>query len=57
MLEAAIFVFVVSLVAGFLGFTNVASGARRIAKILFFVAVAIFIVLVVMAVALGKLVL
>ena len=56
MLEAAIFFFVISVVAGVLGFSNVAAGARRIARIFFFIALAIFIVLVALAVALGKLI-
>jgi uncharacterized membrane protein YtjA (UPF0391 family) len=56
MLEAAVFFFIVSLVAGVLGFTNVAAGARRVAKILFFIAIAIFIVVVLVGLALGKLI-
>lgn len=56
MLKLAIFFFVVSLVAGFLGFTGVASGARRIAKILFFIAVTIFLIVVIFGVWLGTLV-
>jgi uncharacterized membrane protein YtjA (UPF0391 family) len=56
MLKWAIFFFVVSLIAGFLGFTNVAAGARGIAKVLFFVALAIFLVILVFGVMLGMLV-
>lgn len=49
MLKAAIFFFVISLIAGVLGFTNIAAGARSIAKVFFFIALAIFIVLALMA--------
>jgi uncharacterized membrane protein YtjA (UPF0391 family) len=56
MLKWALIFFVISLVAGFFGFTNVASGARGIAKVLFFIALAIFLVVLVFGVMLGKLV-
>ena len=56
MLKWAIIFFIVSLVAGFFGFTNVASGARGIAKVLFFIALAIFLVILVFGVMLGMLV-
>lgn len=44
MLKWAIIFFLVSLIAGFFGFTNVASGARTIARALFFLALTIFVV-------------
>ena len=56
MLKWAIIFFVLSLIAGFFGFTNVAAGARGIAKVLFFIAVAIFLILLVFGVFLGILV-
>ena len=56
MLKWAIVFFVISLVAGFFGFTGVASGARAIAKVLFFIALAIFLVILVFGVFLGVLV-
>ncbi|MBA4263985.1 MAG: DUF1328 domain-containing protein [Comamonadaceae bacterium] len=56
MLEWALTFFVISLVAGFFGFSGVASGARSIAKILFFVAIAIFLVILIFGVFLGMLV-
>jgi uncharacterized membrane protein YtjA (UPF0391 family) len=56
MLKWAIIFFVVSLVAGFFGFTGVASTARTIAKVLFFIALAIFLIVLVFGVILGKLV-
>jgi uncharacterized membrane protein YtjA (UPF0391 family) len=56
MLKWAIIFFVISLIAGFFGFTNVAAGARGIAKILFFIALAIFLIILVFGVLLGVLV-
>jgi uncharacterized membrane protein YtjA (UPF0391 family) len=55
MLKWALIFFLISLVAGVFGFTNVAAGARTIAKILFFVAIAIFLVLLVLALTAGSL--
>ena len=42
MIKWAIVFFIVSLVAGFFGFTGVAESARTVAKVLFFIALAIF---------------
>ena len=56
MLKLAIVFFVISVIAGFFGFTNVASGARTIAKVLFFIALAIFLIILVFGVMLGMLV-
>jgi uncharacterized membrane protein YtjA (UPF0391 family) len=56
MIKWAIIFFVISVIAGFFGFTGVATGARTIAKVLFFVALAIFLVILVFGVMLGKLV-
>lgn len=56
MIEWAIIFFVISLVAGFFGFSGVASGAKTIAKVLFFIALTIFIVVLVFGVLLGVLV-
>ncbi len=56
MIEWAVIFFIISLVAGILGFTNVAAGARGIAKILFFIALAIFLIVLVFGVLLGVLV-
>ena len=52
---ALIFCFI-SFVAGVFGFTNIASGARGIAKIVFFVAVAICLVVLIFGVTFGVLV-
>ena len=54
MLKWAIIFLVVSLVAGALGFTGIASGAARIAKILFGIFLAIFLVLLVLAILAGE---
>jgi uncharacterized membrane protein YtjA (UPF0391 family) len=57
MLKLALFFFIVSLIAGFFGFTGVASTTRTIAKVLFFVALVIFLIVLVFGVFLGVLVL
>lgn len=56
MLKLALFFVVVSLVLGALGFTGAATTTRRIAKVLFFIALAIFLAIVVFGVMLGMLV-
>jgi uncharacterized membrane protein YtjA (UPF0391 family) len=56
MLKWAAMFFVISLIAGFFGYTDVATGARDIAKTLFFIALAIFLVVLVFGVFLGVLV-
>lgn len=56
MLKWAFVFFVISLVAGYFGFTGVASGARSIAKVLFFIAIAVFLVILIFGVFLGMLV-
>lgn len=48
MLKWALVFFVISLVAALFGFGGIASGAAAIAKILFFVAVALFVVFLVL---------
>ncbi len=56
MIKWAIIFFVISIIAGFFGFTGVASGAKRIAKLLFFIALAIFLIVLIFGVLLGMLV-
>jgi uncharacterized membrane protein YtjA (UPF0391 family) len=56
MLKWAIIFFVISLVAGLFGFTNIASGTRTIAKVLFFIALVIFLIILIFGVMLGMLV-
>lgn len=54
MLRWALIFFVISLIAGFFGFTGVAQGARSIAKILFFIALALFVIFLIVAFAVGS---
>src|SRR6185369_4908352 len=56
MIKLAIIFFIISLVAGLLGFTNIAAGAAGIAKILFFIALTIFLIVLIFGVMLGLLV-
>jgi uncharacterized membrane protein YtjA (UPF0391 family) len=56
MLKWAIIFFVISVIAGYFGFTGVASSTRTIAKVLFFIALAIFLIVLVFGVMLGMLV-
>lgn len=56
MLQLAVVLFLVSLVAGFFGFTGVASTTRTIAKVLFFIVLAAFLIVIVFGVMLGMLV-
>lgn len=56
MIKWAIIFFVISVIAGFFGFTGVASGSRTIAKVLFFIALALFLIVLVFGVLLGVLV-
>ncbi len=54
MLKWALIFFVISLIAGALGFTGVARGASRIAKILFGIFLLIFVVLLILALIAGE---
>lgn len=56
MIKWALIFFLISLVAGFFGFTNVAAGARGIAKVLFIIALVIFLIILVFGVFLGVLI-
>jgi uncharacterized membrane protein YtjA (UPF0391 family) len=56
MLKWAIVFLVISLIAGALGFSNIAAGAATISKILFFVFFAIFLLFVILALIAGQLV-
>ena len=56
MLKWAIIFFVISVIAGFFGFTDVAKGSKTIAKWLFFIALAIFLIVLIFGVLLGVLV-
>ncbi|MET0429339.1 MAG: DUF1328 domain-containing protein [Microvirga sp.] len=56
MLKWALIFLVISLVAGALGFTGVASGARSIAKLLFGVFIVIFLILILLAWSAGEMI-
>lgn len=56
MLKWALIFFVISVIAGGFGFTGVASTSRTIAKVLFFIALAIFLIVLIFGVMLGMLV-
>jgi uncharacterized membrane protein YtjA (UPF0391 family) len=55
MLKWALIFLVISLVAGALGFTGVASGARSIAKVLFGIFLLIFVIFILLAWGAGEL--
>ena len=54
MLKWALIFFVISLIAGGLGFSNISAAAGGIARILFYVFVAIFLVLLVLGLLAGE---
>jgi len=54
MMRWALIFLVVAIVAGALGFTGVAGAAMGMAKILFFVALGLFLIFIIAAVAVGK---
>ena len=54
LLKWALIAFVISIIAGGLGFTGIASGARSISRLLFGVFLAIAILIVIVAFAIGK---
>jgi uncharacterized membrane protein YtjA (UPF0391 family) len=56
MLKWAIIFFLISLVAGVFGFTGVAAGAASISRVLFFIAITIFLIVLIFGVLLGVLV-
>lgn len=54
LLRAAIAFFIIAIIAAVLGFGNIAGGATEIAKILFFVFLVVFVILLVMGLLTGK---
>jgi uncharacterized membrane protein YtjA (UPF0391 family) len=54
MLKWALIFFVIAIVAGLFGFTGIAAGAATIAKWLFFIAVAIFVIFLVLGLMAGE---
>lgn len=53
MLKWALIFFLISIVAGLFGFTNIAAGARTIARVLFFIALVIAVVFLALLFAAG----
>ena len=56
LLKWALIAFVISIIAGGLGFSGVSSAAGGIARILFFVFIAIAVIVLILAIAAGKMV-
>ena len=54
MLKWALVFFLISLVAGLLGFTGVAAGSAAIAKVLFFIAIVIFAIFLILGLTVYK---
>ncbi|MGC2413828.1 MAG: DUF1328 domain-containing protein [Stellaceae bacterium] len=54
MLKLALFFLVVSLIAALFGFTGIAAAAAGIAKLLFFIFIALFVIMLVVALMLGS---
>ncbi len=54
LLKWALIFFLISIVAGVLGFTGISADSAAIAKILFYIALAIFVILLIIGVFVGK---
>jgi uncharacterized membrane protein YtjA (UPF0391 family) len=54
MLRWAVIFFLISVIAAFFGFTDVAAGAAEIAKVLFYIFVAIFVVFLVLGLTVAE---
>jgi uncharacterized membrane protein YtjA (UPF0391 family) len=54
MLKWALIFLVISIIAGAFGFTGIASGAKTIAKVLFFIFLAVFAIFIVVALLAGQ---
>jgi uncharacterized membrane protein YtjA (UPF0391 family) len=54
MLRWALFFLVISIVAGLFGFTGISVAAAGVARILFFIAIAIFVIFLIIALAAGN---
>ncbi len=54
MLRWALIFFLISIVAGVLGFSGVAAGSAAIAKTLFFVAISVFVLLLIGGLLIGR---
>jgi uncharacterized membrane protein YtjA (UPF0391 family) len=54
MLRWALIFFIIAIIAALFGFTGIAAGAATIAKVLFFIAVAIFLIFLVLGLMAGR---
>jgi uncharacterized membrane protein YtjA (UPF0391 family) len=54
MIKWAIIFALISVVAGIFGFTGIAAGSAAVAKVLFFIALAIFVILLIAGLAAGR---
>ncbi|MCB5177534.1 DUF1328 domain-containing protein [Microvirga lenta] len=54
MLKWALIFFVIAIVAAMFGFTGIAAGAATIAKWLFFIAIAVFVILLILGLIAGE---
>ena len=54
MLKWALIFFIIAIVAGLFGFTGIAAGAATIAKWLFFLAIAIFVLFLILGLVAGE---
>jgi uncharacterized membrane protein YtjA (UPF0391 family) len=54
MLRWAVIFFLISMIAAFFGFTDVAAGAAEIAKVLFYIFVAIFVVFLILGLTVAE---
>ena len=54
MLRWAVIFFLISVIAAFFGFTDVAAGAGEIAKVLFYIFVAIFVVFLILGLTVAE---
>jgi uncharacterized membrane protein YtjA (UPF0391 family) len=54
MLRWALIFFIISLLAGIFGFTGIAAGSAAIAKALFFVALALFVIFLIAGLSIGR---
>jgi len=54
MLRWAVIFFLISVIAAFFGFTDVAAGAAEIAKVLFYIFVAVFVVFLILGLTVAE---
>lgn len=54
MLKWSLIFFIVAIIAGVFGFTDIASGAASIAKVLFFIVIAIWVIILVLGARIFK---